>query len=72
LESKDGEAADLLDPTELKIIFGNLPPIYEVHRDMLADLQHALQNWRDDTTRVGAIVLKYVRLLTTTNLLSDF
>ncbi|XP_065349665.1 protein ECT2 [Cloeon dipterum] len=59
LESKDGESAGLLNATELRIIFGNLPPIYEVHRDMLADLQHAAQNWKDDVTKVGAIVLKY-------------
>ncbi|XP_059478644.1 protein ECT2 [Neocloeon triangulifer] len=58
LESKEGESAGLLNATELKIIFGNLPPIYEVHKEMLADLQEAALNWRDDTTRVGAIVLK--------------
>ncbi|KAF4533316.1 hypothetical protein B566_EDAN004437 [Ephemera danica] len=59
LESKDGESAGLLNPTELKIIFGNLPPIYEVHRDMLAELRHASASWKDDTTQVGAILLKY-------------
>lgn len=60
LESKEGESAALLNPTELRIIFGNLPPIYEVHRDMLAELQRAAASWRDDTTKVGAILLNYV------------
>lgn len=60
LEKKDGVSANLLNATELRIIFGNLPPIYEVHRDMLADLQKARISWRDDITKVGAILLQYV------------
>jgi hypothetical protein len=60
LESKEGECAGLLNPTELKMIFGHLPPIYEVHREMLADLKKAAATWRDDTTQVGPILLKYV------------
>ena len=36
LEEPDHKGGQLLNQTELKIIFGNLPPIYDVHMKMLA------------------------------------
>ena len=36
LEEPDQKGGQLLNQTELKIIFGNLPPIYDVHKKMLA------------------------------------
>ena len=36
LEEPDQKGGQLLNQTELKIIFGNLPPIYDVHMKMLA------------------------------------
>lgn len=48
----------LLNNTELKIIFGNLPPIYELHRRMLEELKWASSNWSEDVS-IGRLVLKY-------------
>lgn len=47
----------LLNATEIKIIFGNLPPIYHTHCQMLERLKHAAQNWTEDVS-VGNIILK--------------
>lgn len=52
------ESEALLNNTELKIIFGNLPPIYEVHRRMLEELRKASAHWSEDTS-VGKIFLRY-------------
>ena len=48
-----------LDGTERKIIFGNLPPIYETHRGIYNDLQNAIENWNENCG-IGNIFLKYV------------
>ena len=52
----------LLNQTELKIIFGNLPPIYDVHMKMLADFTHAQANWTDSFS-IGNVYLKYAEEL---------
>lgn len=49
----------LLNATEVKIIFGNLPPIHEIHSNMLEDLKVGVQNWQEDFS-VGNVILKYV------------
>lgn len=54
----DGED-QLLNATELRIIFGNLPPIYQVHCQMLETLKHASQNWTEEVS-IGKIFLKFV------------
>ncbi|KAK6644547.1 hypothetical protein RUM43_000814 [Polyplax serrata] len=38
----------ILNATEVKIIFGNLPPIYEIHSNMLEELKWGVQNWKED------------------------
>ncbi|KAJ9588187.1 hypothetical protein L9F63_018451, partial [Diploptera punctata] len=48
----------LLNNTELKIIFGNLPPIYEVHQKMLEELSWAASHWKEDFS-IGKVFLKY-------------
>ncbi|BES95841.1 RhoGEF [Nesidiocoris tenuis] len=53
----DGED-QLLNATELRIIFGNLPPIYQVHCQMLETLKHASQNWTEEVS-IGKIFLKF-------------
>ncbi|XP_065163645.1 protein ECT2 isoform X3 [Atheta coriaria] len=57
LEDMDEEDA-LLNNTELKIIFGNLPPIYETHVRMLDELRWTSSHWSEDKS-IGNIILKY-------------
>jgi hypothetical protein len=56
LSESDGQ---LLNNTELKIIFGNLPPIYEVHKQMLEELCWTSSHWKEDLS-IGQVFLKYV------------
>ncbi|XP_065314445.1 protein ECT2-like isoform X2 [Gordionus sp. m RMFG-2023] len=49
----------LLDPTEIKAIFGNLPPIYEVHKRMLVDLSRLLRNYTEESC-IGNVILAHV------------
>lgn len=51
----------MLDAQELKFIFGNLPPIHEVHKRMRNDLLQLAHNWSDDAS-IGDIILKYVSM----------
>ncbi|KAG8199527.1 hypothetical protein JTE90_009369 [Oedothorax gibbosus] len=38
----------LLAPAEIKIIFGNLPPIYEVHQQIRKRLTEVIHSWSED------------------------
>ena len=59
LEDPNLAGGELLNATEMRIIFGNLPPIYEVHSAMLQEFQSALgQKWREDFS-IGDVFLKY-------------
>ena len=49
----------LLEPPDIKIIFGNIPPIYEVHCKLRDDLAGMAGRWRDELS-VGEAVIKYV------------
>uniref|UniRef100_A0A0C9QGU7 ECT2_0 protein n=1 Tax=Fopius arisanus TaxID=64838 RepID=A0A0C9QGU7_9HYME len=49
---------ELLNSTEAKIIFGNFPPIYDVHKKMLEELRYCAAHWTEDTS-IGNIFLKY-------------
>lgn len=60
LEEMSEEEGPLLDNTELKTIFGHLPPIYELHSKMLQELCWANCHWTD-TTSIGSIILKHSR-----------
>ncbi|XP_034239333.1 protein ECT2-like isoform X1 [Thrips palmi] len=60
LEEMTDEEVPLLDNTELKTIFGHLPPIYELHSKMLQELSWANSHWAD-TTSIGNIILKHSR-----------
>ncbi|KAG6452600.1 hypothetical protein O3G_MSEX007734 [Manduca sexta] len=57
-DSSNGKNQALLNNTELKIIFGNLPPIYELHQRMLEDLRHTQMHWSEEMS-IGRLVLKY-------------
>lgn len=58
MSNEDDPSKALLNNTELKIIFGNLVPIYEIHRRMLEELKWSSHNWSEETC-IGRIVLKY-------------
>ncbi|XP_065214544.1 protein ECT2 isoform X3 [Planococcus citri] len=58
LEKMVDTEAQLLNATELKIIFGHLPPIYSAHCDMLEELKEMVSKWSDDIS-VGELILKY-------------
>ncbi|XP_012281493.1 protein ECT2 isoform X2 [Orussus abietinus] len=58
LEELIETSAELLNSTEAKIIFGNFPPIYEVHKKMLEELRYSAAHWTEDVS-IGNIFLKY-------------
>ncbi|XP_064092134.1 protein ECT2-like [Macrobrachium nipponense] len=58
LENMNQPGGHMLDAQELRYIFGNLPPIHEVHRRMRNDLLHLAHNWTNDAS-IGEIILKY-------------
>ncbi len=57
----DRKGTELLNATEIKSIFGNLPPIYAAHCKMLNELNEMKANWSEDNS-VGSLILKYVSL----------
>ena len=59
LEDTDQVGGALLDPTEVKLIFGNVGPIYEIHSSLLLHLKKAAVAWREDAS-IGALFLNYV------------
>jgi hypothetical protein len=66
-------AGPILDQTEIKEIFGNLPPIYEVHlkiKDRLEKLANHIQN--EESVSVGQIYLDNVILFTFTENLINY
>ncbi|XP_066591325.1 protein ECT2 isoform X2 [Prorops nasuta] len=58
LEGLIETSGELLNSTEAKIIFGNFPPIYEVHKKMLEELRYSSAHWTEDIS-IGNIFLKF-------------
>ncbi|XP_071877128.1 epithelial cell transforming 2 pebble isoform X8 [Bombus fervidus] len=58
LEDLIDTTGELLNCTEAKIIFGNFPPIYEVHKKMLEELRYSTTHWMEDNS-IGNIFLKF-------------
>ncbi|XP_076234414.1 epithelial cell transforming 2 pebble [Calliopsis andreniformis] len=58
LEDDIDTTGELLNGTEVKIIFGNFPPIYEVHKKMLEELKYSATHWMEDIS-IGNIFLKF-------------
>ncbi|KOC62025.1 Protein ECT2 [Habropoda laboriosa] len=58
LEDLIDTSGELLNGTEAKIIFGNFPPIYEVHKKMLEELKYSATHWMEDVS-IGNIFLKF-------------
>lgn len=52
----------LLAPQDIKVIFGNIPPIYDVHCLMREELQSIVDNWSEDKG-LGDVVLKHADAL---------
>ncbi|XP_068987052.1 uncharacterized protein [Bombus flavifrons] len=50
LEDLIDTTGELLNCTEAKIIFGNFPPIYEVHKKMLEELRYSTTHWMEDNS----------------------
>lgn len=49
----------ILDATEIKVIFGNLVPIYEVHKRMLKDLERTIElDWKESYS-IGRIFVNH-------------
>lgn len=57
-DNSNGKNQALLNNTELKIIFGNLPPIYELHQRMLEELRYTQAHWSEEKS-IGQLVLQY-------------
>lgn len=51
----------LLKNTEIKIIFGNVLPIYQVHLKLLEELKCLATSWQEDSS-IGSVFLKYVTM----------
>ncbi|XP_011689506.1 PREDICTED: protein ECT2 isoform X7 [Wasmannia auropunctata] len=59
LENLIGKSGkELLNSTEVKIIFGNFPPIYDVHKQLLEALRCSAAHWTEDIS-IGEIFLKF-------------
>lgn len=58
LESADQVGGPLLDPTEVKIIFGHLPPIFEVHSKLCHDLSELLNDWHEECS-ISSVILRH-------------
>ncbi|XP_043486046.1 protein ECT2 isoform X5 [Polistes fuscatus] len=58
LEELTETSGELVNSTEVKIIFGNFPPIYEVHKKMLEELRYSATYWTEDVS-IGNIFLKF-------------
>lgn len=48
----------LLNNTELNLIFGKVPPIYELHVKIRDELQWTLAHWTEER-RIGETIVKY-------------
>ena len=44
---EDPKMQDLLNATQIRLVFGNVPPILEVHSAMLAEFQALLRSWKE-------------------------
>ncbi|XP_041358738.1 protein ECT2-like [Gigantopelta aegis] len=64
IEKPDQYNGPLLPPPAVKIIFGNIPPIYDAHCKMRAKLQDVIENWREDIS-IGDVILQHADALTT-------
>jgi hypothetical protein len=60
IEKTDQPGGAILDPTDVKLIFGKIPPIFEVHMKIRDELREMVNSWNEEHS-VGQIFLKRVR-----------
>ena len=51
----------LMNQTQIKIVFGNVPPILDVHSKMLAEFRALMRDWREADSSVGTVFLRSVK-----------
>ena len=61
IEDKNQPGGPLLDVTDIKMIFGNIPPIYDVHMKIRDELSEIVLSPETDPC-IGDVILKHVRL----------
>lgn len=57
MADENPDQSDLLNKSEVKSIFGNFLPIYEIHKKMLTKLQQMNTNWGEECV-IGEIILE--------------
>ncbi|KAI0240759.1 Protein ECT2 [Lamellibrachia satsuma] len=62
IERPDQPGGPILDPPNVKIIFGEVPPIYNAHIKMRDELNELMNNWREDCL-VGDVFLRHADAL---------
>ena len=58
VEDTEQPGGAMLSNTDSKIIFGKIPPILEVHKEIKTDLENLLENWSDDVSVADVILSK--------------
>lgn len=56
MAEENPEQSDLLNKSEVKAIFSNFLPIYQVHKKMLNSLQEINSSWQEDSA-IGQIII---------------
>ena len=59
IEREDQPGGPILDPQDIKVVFGKLPPIYEVHTKIRDDLTEIVNNWHEEQS-IGSVILSHV------------
>ena len=59
IEREDQPGGPILDPQDIKVVFGKLPPIYEVHTKIRDDLAEIVNNWHEEQS-IGSVILSHV------------
>ena len=59
IEKQDQYNGALLAPQDIKIIFGNIPPIYSAHVKLRDSLSQLVDNWSEDSS-VGKCIIDRV------------
>ena len=60
-KTADNPKLQLLNQTQIKIIFGNVPPLLDVHSKMLAEFRALMRDWKEAESSVGAVLLRYAQ-----------
>jgi hypothetical protein len=61
IENPNQPGGPIIDPQNIKAIFGGIPPIFEVHVKIRDELSEIINNWQEDAL-VGNVILKHVSL----------